>query len=127
MKQKIKQVMLLFLFGMISLGANAKVLSGSYESSDSQGTVNWSLDTGTGLLSFTGDGVIGYKSFVCEYEDYQKYYPWIEYRSMVRKVEIGGQITGIGYAAFAFCRNLTSVTIPNTVSDICYKAFYGCI
>lgn len=35
-------------------------------------------------------------------------------------------ITEIGYGAFYECRNLTSVTIPNTVTSIGESAFYKC-
>lgn len=36
-------------------------------------------------------------------------------------------VTSIGYAAFALCDDLTSVTIPNTVITIGGYAFKGCI
>lgn len=45
------------------------------------------------------------------------------------KVEYDGvvySITGIGHNAFMYCKNLTSVTIPNSVTFIDYKAFSGC-
>ena len=35
-------------------------------------------------------------------------------------------VTGIGDAAFRFCSGLTSITIPNSVKVIGYRAFYGC-
>ncbi|MBR2204960.1 MAG: leucine-rich repeat protein [Prevotella sp.] len=34
-------------------------------------------------------------------------------------------VTSIGESAFANCKDLTSVTIPNSVSLINYRAFYG--
>lgn len=36
-------------------------------------------------------------------------------------------VTSIGYGAFWFCSDLTSVTIPNSVTSIGDLAFYGCI
>ena len=35
-------------------------------------------------------------------------------------------VTGIGSSAFSFCRDLTSVIIPGSVSAIGYQAFFGC-
>ena len=35
-------------------------------------------------------------------------------------------VTGIGYQAFKNCTNLTSVTLPNTLTMMLNEAFYGC-
>ena len=35
-------------------------------------------------------------------------------------------VTGIGYEAFYYCSNLTSVAIPNSVTSIGERAFYNC-
>lgn len=35
-------------------------------------------------------------------------------------------VTAIGYAAFRYCRNVTSVTIPNSVNTICSLSFSVC-
>ncbi len=39
----------------------------------------------------------------------------------------GTTVTSIGYKAFAYCRKLTSITIPNSVTSIGYEAFYDCM
>ena len=36
-------------------------------------------------------------------------------------------VTSIGGSAFSDCRGLTSIEIPNSVTSIGDKAFYGCI
>ena len=38
----------------------------------------------------------------------------------------GKRVTGIGEQAFAYCRSLTSATIPDSVTSIGDWAFYGC-
>ena len=37
-----------------------------------------------------------------------------------------GSVTRIGTSAFYYCKNLTEITIPETVTDIFNFAFYGC-
>ena len=39
---------------------------------------------------------------------------------------ISNSVTAIGYGAFAFCPNLSAVTIPSSVTTIGEMAFYGC-
>ena len=44
----------------------------------------------------------------------------------LHSVTIPSSVTGIGKGAFKFCQNLTSVVIPQSVSDIGYSVFYRC-
>ncbi|MBR5117909.1 MAG: leucine-rich repeat domain-containing protein, partial [Muribaculaceae bacterium] len=48
-------------------------------------------------------------------------------RCPISEIEIPASVTYIGEAAFANCKNLTSITIPNNVTDIGMNAFGGCI
>ena len=41
-------------------------------------------------------------------------------------VTIPDSVTEIGDSAFYWCDSLTSITIPDSVTDIGYDAFYGC-
>ena len=41
-------------------------------------------------------------------------------------VTFSGDVTSIGYYAFAYCSGLTSITIPNSVESIGNSAFKGC-
>ena len=38
----------------------------------------------------------------------------------------GKPVEAIGHSAFAYCENITSVTIPDSVKYIGHQAFYGC-
>ncbi len=48
------------------------------------------------------------------------------YRSTITKAEIKSGTTAIGELTFNFCRGLTDITIPSSVSFIHSAAFYGC-
>ena len=41
-------------------------------------------------------------------------------------IKFDGDVTSVGFDAFAFCRNLTSIAIPDSVTSIGVNAFYGC-
>ena len=46
--------------------------------------------------------------------------------SNMTSVTIPNSVTFIGNNAFAYCSGLTSITIPNSVTSIGYDAFSGC-
>ena len=88
-------------------------------------SVNWSLDTETGLLEITGSG---------EMEDYG-FTPsgsfcnasWYNCRTKIKECVIENSVTSIGDYAFSYCTKLTSITIPNSVTSIGSHAFEYCI
>lgn len=50
----------------------------------------------------------------------------LEIPSTVTYGGLNYKVTSVGDDAFAFCTNLTSITIPSTVLTICESAFQGC-
>ena len=54
-------------------------------------------------------------------------HPWDEYADSIKKVVIEPGVKSIGSCAFSGCKNLTEVSIPNTVTKIKVGAFEGCI
>ena len=48
------------------------------------------------------------------------------YRNVIKKIEIGSNVTSIGSNAFASCYSLATVTIPDGVTSIGDKAFDHC-
>ena len=96
----------------VSVKSYAEVYSGSCGES-----VNWSLDTQTGLLEITGSG---------EMEDYDyDGAPWYN-RTNIKECVIENSVTSIGSYAFLYCTGLTSITIPESVTSIGNFAFEGC-
>lgn len=107
---------MLSLFCMISIGASAEIYFGSCGDN-----ANWSFDTTTGLLSITGSGKMTDYDYAMSSNA-----PWYRYRSDIKSLSIGDQITSIGNRTFRTCINLTSVIIPNSVTKIGNDAFYDC-
>ena len=58
--------------------------------------------------------------------DEENEYPWHSFRSSIKTVEFGPNVSIIGEFAFARCSSLTSVTISKSVTSIGDYAFYGC-
>ena len=52
--------------------------------------------------------------------------PWYGYREWIQKVVIEDGVTSIGYGAFYYCTNMTSVEIPDSVTVIDPFAFTMC-
>ena len=65
--------------------------------------------------------VTGNFNFDEEYE-----YPWHSFRSSIKTVEFGPNVSIIGEFAFARCSSLKSFTISKNVTSIGDYAFYGC-
>ena len=86
-------------------------------------SVQWSLDSGTGTLSFTGTGPI--YDYSWSDIDSTPLTPF-ESNESITSVTFSPGITAIGSWLLDECCNLTSVTIPDTVTRIGEGAFYKC-
>lgn len=79
------------------------------------GDCTWTL-TGT-VLTISGNGKMG---------DYGggRSVPWNDKIDKITKVKIKDGVTSIGHGAFCDHKNLSSVTIPNSITSIGAEAFY---
>ena len=74
-------------------------------------SVNWSLDTETGLLEITGSG---------EMEDYGfRGARWYYCRNYVKECVIENSVTSIGSYAFYGCTGLTSINVDKNNPNYC--------
>ncbi len=123
MKQTIfRTTMLLMVLAIIQSvqAEESKVYSGICPLNT--GTVQWSLDTETGLLTIDGTGELSFwDASTGRYE-----FAWSAYRNLIHTVEIGEGVTGIGHHTFEGCTALTSVSIPESMTWIGDQAFSGC-
>ena len=101
--------------------SKVSMLSAHAESSGTCGdNLTWVLDDkGTLTISGTGD------MWVVMYESGGSYIEWAESKENIQKVVIQEGVTSICPSAFKDCINLTSVTIPASVTNIGGNAFAG--
>ena len=99
---------------------NVKNQGGSVIYHGSCGTnTQYSLDTGTGVLSITGTGAMTDYSYTGEA-------PWYVQRANIKSVEIADGVTLIGARTFRNCSAITSISISNSVKSINSYAFSNC-
>ena len=86
------------------------------------GSLTWTLDK-AGTLTITGNGPMDdYQGASMEYVNMPNA-PWDVVGRRVKTLVLGSGITSIGQAAFSACGNLTSATIPSSVTRIAAEAF----
>ena len=128
----IKQLLLLCLFGMISIEASAYsfVKDGIYyniTSSTSPYTVEVTYKT-TSYNSYTGSvsipNTVTYDSKTYSVTSIGN--DAFSNCSGLTSITIGSSVTSIGSSVFSRCTGLTNVTIPNSVTSIGSSAFYNC-
>ena len=129
MKKRILSMLLVLLMvvTLVPMGASAEttivasgscgVMDGNYgEVTDN---VKWSLDS-SGVLTISGSGEMAWYGCVDGEEGLS---PWGQ---NVKAVIVEEGVTTVGLGAFFNCKQLTSVTLPNSVYAIRMSAFMGC-
>ncbi len=76
---------------------------------------NYSFNLKSGVLTISGSGKMNLRQGI----------PWYKYRNNITQVIINSGVTSIDSEAFAYCGNLSTATIADTVTYIGYGAFSG--
>lgn len=98
-----------------AITANAADIVASGECGLQGNNVTWTLDS-EGTLTISGEGKMkSYINFSAPWE-----------AESINKVIIENGVTSIGYASFKNCKNLTSVSFPDSLITIYECAFLGC-
>ena len=111
----IRKLLLLCLFGMISMGAWAYDFSAINEDG---AEIYYNIISGTSSKTVE----VTYKT---KYEG-DTYSKAINIPNSVSKDGVTYAVVGIGDCAFWNCSGLTSITVPNSVTSIGYSVFYNC-
>ena len=84
--------------------------------------MSWEFNTSTGELLLIGSGPMD------DYDSFDET-PWAQYQMQITSIQKDSrsEYTTIGGYAFSKCKKLTSVDLPNTVTDIKEFAFSVCI
>ena len=99
----------------------AEVINGGPNSFGTNAT--WSYDTSTHTLTISGTGALtGYNSNTVNLQDDTR--PFTAYKDDCTTIVINEGITSIGNRDFAYMYNVTSVSIPASVTTIADYAFY---
>ena len=89
----------------------------SQASSGTSGSISWTFENGT--MTISGEGEIP-KSFISTL--WSEAAGWIGTSSII-ELHIEEGITGIGNYAFKSCNQMTTVSVPSTLTKIGYAAF----
>lgn len=119
-----KQQFLLFMMALLPMVASADD-SGNCGDWDNEGSVTWKWVESTHTITISGNGAMA-EYWGGDPGDPYSYgpIPWDNYKESIRTLIIEPGVTSV--AGFNQCTNLTSVTLPNTISTIGNLAFLGC-
>ena len=132
-------IITLMLMGVGARYVHAAVYSGTCGAAGNEANVMWELDTETGRLEINGSGPMTHYWSLTDI-------PWYNYRQYVTSITVRYGVTAIGHHAFydfpnvtdiscnyvtsigvlsfGFCRKITSLEIPNSVTSIGDQALW---
>ena len=99
--------------------ANIEVIFAANYSGTCGENLLWSLNTGDSVLNIYGSGAMTDYSSASDV-------PWYSYRSKIKSVNFPADLTSIGNYAFRDCSNLSSIIFNDNLERIGSYSFYGC-
>ena len=99
--------------------------SGNCGVAGNESSVKWSLSK-DGTLTISGNGAMNFYQDRIVGENRITTAPWGTLYEHIKRVIIKSGVTNAGFAAFYGCSNLSSVTLPDSVTCIRGHAFAGC-
>jgi len=83
-------------------------------------SLTWEFDPVFGILTVSGEGAMPNWDLT-----FGRPMPWYQYCPEIRKAVIADGVTSIGSYAFAQCKKMTDITVPESVTSIGYFPFSG--
>ena len=117
--------MILFLLlggmGLVCQQAQAAVYNGGCGAVGNEVNVTWAVNTETGVLSISGTGGMA------DYDGFNnKKAPWDGWHTYITSIVVNNGVTRIGNWSFYYLINATSVSLPNSVTEIGDYCFRQC-
>jgi len=119
MKRKLLSLVMIVMLIISTFSVPMIAGAASYIAEGTCGTnLTWTLsDEGTLTISGTG-GMPSFSGVTA--------LPWYNYLSQIKTIVVEEGVTALGTHAFRECPNLTSVSLPNTLTTIGYSMFVRC-
>ena len=124
MVRRIHSILLLLALLIGSAGMNyvqAAVYNGGCGAVGNEVNVTWAVNTETGVLSISGTGAMA------DYDGFNnKKAPWDGWHTYITSIVVNNGVTRIGNWSFYYLINATSVSLPNSVTEIGDYCFRQC-
>ena len=118
-------MLILFLLisgmGLVCQEARAAVYNGGCGAVGNEVNVTWAVNTETGVLSISGTGAMA------DYDGYNNVKsPWDGWHTYITSIVVNNGVTRIGNWSFYYLIKATSVSLPNSVTEIGDYCFRQC-
>ena len=117
-----KKQLFIFMMALLPIAASADD-SGTCGGYGNANNVTWTWVESTHTITISGNGAME-EYYSIEDDPLTFPTPWENYKESIQTLVVNSGVTSV--SGFHGCRNLSSVTLPNTLSRIGNEAFGGC-